>query len=44
MTQKGKRFTALEVLDEMDRMNSVEFDTKFLQDVADEISEDRGLT
>ena len=44
MTQKGKPFTALEVLDEIDRMNSIEFDTRLLQDVADEIGVDSSLT
>ena len=44
MTQKGKRFNALEVLDEIDRMNSIVFDTRLLQDVADEIGVDSSLT
>ena len=44
MTQRNKRrFTALEVLSEFEKLNTREFDAKLIQDVADRIRFDGGM-
>ena len=45
MTQRNKRwFTALEVLSEIEKLNTIEFNDMLLQDVADSIGFDGSMT